>query len=144
MFYVIFLIPLISIGNEWRSNAFSTPTSLIIHPSIHHSGSLIAKNASVRKVSLQSTTSKDSDVATTTPVSFDAVFHNKESNSVNQASSRSKIHRNAVIPYEELTIGVLKETFSGEKRVSQSPDSVLSLVKSGFNVVVQSGGEQKN
>lgn len=44
------------------------------------------------------------------------------------------------IPYEELTVGVLKETFEGENRVSQSPDSVANLVKAGFNVIVQGGG----
>jgi hypothetical protein len=46
------------------------------------------------------------------------------------------------IPYEELTIGVMKETYKGENRVSQTPDSVKTLVKAGFNVVVQAGGEQ--
>lgn len=45
------------------------------------------------------------------------------------------------IPYEELTIGVMKETYKGENRVSQTPESVKSLVKAGFNVVVQAGGE---
>lgn len=44
------------------------------------------------------------------------------------------------IPYEELTIGVMKETFPGENRVSQTPDSVQSLIKAGFQVVVQEGG----
>jgi hypothetical protein len=46
------------------------------------------------------------------------------------------------IPYEELTIGVTKETYPGENRVSQTPDSVRGLVKAGFKVVVQSGGTQ--
>lgn len=44
------------------------------------------------------------------------------------------------IPYQEITIGVLKETFEGENRVSQTPDSIKNLVKAGFQVVVQSGG----
>lgn len=44
------------------------------------------------------------------------------------------------IPYAELTVGVLKETYSGENRVSQSPESVQKLVKAGIKVVVQSGG----
>jgi hypothetical protein len=44
------------------------------------------------------------------------------------------------IPYQDITIGVLKETFEGENRVSQTPDSVKNLVKAGFQVVVQSGG----
>ena len=45
------------------------------------------------------------------------------------------------IPYAELTIGVMKETFAGENRVSQTPDSVQSLIKAGFQVVVQEGGK---
>jgi hypothetical protein len=44
------------------------------------------------------------------------------------------------IPYEKLTIGVLKETFPGENRVSQTPDSIRSLVKEGLTVAVQAGG----
>jgi hypothetical protein len=44
------------------------------------------------------------------------------------------------IPFEKLTIGVIRETFPGENRVSQTPDSIRSLVKEGFNVVVQAGG----
>ena len=44
------------------------------------------------------------------------------------------------IPYTDLTIGVLKESFPGENRVSQTPDAVASLVKAGFNVIVQAGG----
>lgn len=44
------------------------------------------------------------------------------------------------IPYSELSIGVLKETYPGENRVSQTPDSVKNLVKAGFTVIVQSGG----
>ena len=46
------------------------------------------------------------------------------------------------IPYSELTIGVMKETYPGENRVSQSPDSVANLVKAGFNVIVQAGGKE--
>lgn len=47
----------------------------------------------------------------------------------------------APIPYQDLTIGIMKETYKGENRVSQSPDSVKMLVKEGFNVVVQAGGK---
>ena len=43
------------------------------------------------------------------------------------------------IPYEELTIGVSKETFEGENRVSITPDNAEMLVKAGFQVVIQSG-----
>ena len=45
------------------------------------------------------------------------------------------------IPYSELTIGVLKETYPGENRVSVAPESAKSLVDAGFSVVVESGGE---
>lgn len=45
------------------------------------------------------------------------------------------------VPYEELTIGVLKETYPGENRVSQTPDSIRTLIKAGMSVVVQSGGK---
>jgi len=47
------------------------------------------------------------------------------------------------IPYDQLTIGVMKETFQGENRVSQTPDSIKMLVKEGFNVVVQAGGKKR-
>lgn len=47
------------------------------------------------------------------------------------------------IPYSELTIGVLKETFPGENRVSQTPDSIKTLVKDGFTVVVEQGAGER-
>jgi len=43
-------------------------------------------------------------------------------------------------PYNKITIGILKETFPGENRVSLTPESVALLTKAGFHVVVQSGG----
>lgn len=46
---------------------------------------------------------------------------------------------NSPIPYSDLTIGVVKETIDGENRVSQTPDSVRSLVNAGFKVLVQIG-----
>ena len=45
------------------------------------------------------------------------------------------------IPYSELTIGVLKETYPGENRVSVAPESAKMLVDAGFSVVVESGGK---
>ena len=44
------------------------------------------------------------------------------------------------IPYRELTIGVLKETYPGENRVSIAPESAKMLVDAGLSVVVESGG----
>lgn len=44
------------------------------------------------------------------------------------------------IAYEELTIGVPKESYKGEARVALSPAGVSSLLKAGFKgVVVDSG-----
>jgi alanine dehydrogenase len=34
----------------------------------------------------------------------------------------------------------MKETFPGENRVSQTPDSVANLVKAGLTVIVEQGG----
>lgn len=45
------------------------------------------------------------------------------------------------IPYEDLTIGVLKEVTEGEARVSQTPETVANLVQKGFHVLVEAGGE---
>jgi len=65
----------------------------------------------------------------------------KDSSSVSyfEAPTSNRIQSDP-IPYSELTIGVLKEVFPGENRVSQTPDTVNSLVSAGFNVIVQSGG----
>ena len=56
-------------------------------------------------------------------------------------TSLNKIAIGTAIPYEQLTIGILKEDFPGENRVSQTPDTVAQLVKAGFSVVLQAGGE---
>ncbi|KAL7482879.1 hypothetical protein ACHAW6_008531 [Cyclotella cf. meneghiniana] len=42
------------------------------------------------------------------------------------------------ILYSELTVGVLKETYPGENRVSIAPESAKMLVDAGFSVVVES------
>lgn len=42
-------------------------------------------------------------------------------------------------PYNELTIGVPKEIHFNEKRVGLTPDAAKSLIKAGFNVVVEEG-----
>ena len=56
------------------------------------------------------------------------------------SSSPSKIGTTP-LPYSEVTIGVLKESFEGECRVSQTPDSVRNLVEQGLTVLVEQGGE---
>lgn len=143
-FIVLFLLT--STGTKLHSNAFTTPISVIKHSSIHYIGRVLSKHASVRSISVHTITAKNSDVSTGSTVtsgSLDNLGSDSVSNFSNKVLSHNKIHRNVAIPYKELTIGVLKETFAGEKRVSQSPDSVSFLVKAGFNIAVQSGGEQK-
>lgn len=71
-------------------------------------------------------------VTSTTPESMDIL--NGATDTISQLLGKG-------IPYADLTIGVLKEAKSGERRVSQSPDSVKDLVKAGFKVVVQEGGK---
>ena len=45
------------------------------------------------------------------------------------------------IPYSQLTIGVLKESYTGENRVSLAPSNVKMLVDAGLKVVVETGGK---
>lgn len=40
----------------------------------------------------------------------------------------------AGVKYENMTIGIVKETLPLERRVAQSPESVGKLVKEGFKV----------
>jgi NAD(P) transhydrogenase len=61
------------------------------------------------------------------------------SHSFNKDDSSEALTFFSPIPYSELTIGIAKETFKGENRVSQTPESVRGLVKAGFTVVVESG-----
>mmetsp|Transcript_5666 Transcript_5666/g.11770 ORF Transcript_5666/g.11770 Transcript_5666/m.11770 type:complete len:1132 (+) Transcript_5666:80-3475(+) len=57
--------------------------------------------------------------------------------------SSNRIALGQAIPYGDLTIGVLKEDYEGENRVSQTPDSVRALIKAGFTVVVEAGAGEK-
>ena len=43
------------------------------------------------------------------------------------------------VPYNTLAIGVPKESFTGERRVSVTPAVTAALVKKGFNINVESG-----
>ena len=47
-------------------------------------------------------------------------------------------------PYDQMTIGVVKELAAMEKRVAQSPESVGKLTKAGFKVVVEKGAGVKS
>lgn len=42
-------------------------------------------------------------------------------------------------PYSSITIGVPKESFEGERRVAQVPETVKKLVSEGFAVTIESG-----
>jgi len=73
---------------------------------------------------------------------YSAVSDDKTSN-VDDLAAAFKLGTSKImgkkVPYEDLTIGVIKETFPNENRVSQTPDNVSLLRKAGFQVVVQSG-----
>ncbi|CAJ0610151.1 unnamed protein product [Cylicocyclus nassatus] len=45
----------------------------------------------------------------------------------------------AGIPYKQLTVSALKETFDGERRVALSPAAVKVLCNKGFNVQIEKG-----
>ena len=47
------------------------------------------------------------------------------------------------VPYSDLTVGILKETYPGENRVSIAPDSAKTLVDAGLSVIVETGGKYK-
>lgn len=52
-------------------------------------------------------------------------------------SSSSSSSTSVGTPYSALTIGIPKETFSLEKRVAATPESVQRLVAPGFQVLVE-------
>ena len=56
-----------------------------------------------------------------------------------QAVAETDADTSPGIPYSSLTVGVVKESTPMEARVVQAPGSVATLVKAGFNVVVESG-----
>jgi len=47
------------------------------------------------------------------------------------------------VPYSDLTVGVLKESYPGENRVSIAPDSAKMLVNAGMSVIVETGAGEK-
>jgi hypothetical protein len=44
------------------------------------------------------------------------------------------------IPFAQLSVGVVRERWPGENRVSQTPESASALINAGFTVLVQSNG----
>jgi hypothetical protein len=108
-------------ANAWAPSHSSATTALT---------SLIAQQQrryNNKRATLYST--KDKEETTSTDTTAAAFQETKGSKILGQP-----------IPYSQLTLGVLKETYPGENRVSQTPDSIKTLVKAGMTVVVQSGG----
>ena len=78
---------------------------------------------------------KSSDIESTSPNNDDSwISEQFETKSPHQILG-------SPIPYSDITIGVLKEDYQNENRVSVAPESVKMLVDAGLNVVVESGGE---
>jgi hypothetical protein len=121
-------------------SAFTTTTPLravvVDHRHRHHSFVSYQRSAAVATTQLPPlfATIPQKDEASVPPNIEDTI------EVVAQPQTNSKIRLGTAIPYEQLTVGVMKETFPGENRVSQSPDSVATLIKAGFNVIVQAGG----
>jgi len=80
------------------------------------------------------------------PASSSSSYPSSPSSSTTPAAARLLLLVKGVkvgptIPYSRLTVGVLKETYSGECRVSLAPSNVRTLVDAGMRVVVERGGE---
>jgi NAD(P) transhydrogenase len=60
----------------------------------------------------------------------------KRSSQISQKAEAAKAPPRG-IPYKDITIGVPKETFLGEKRVALAPAATAILIKKGFNVNIQ-------
>ena len=116
------------------SEAFQTATRSPVRlvPRHHRWSFLVAPPPVPSSTQIHSTTEEEA---------VDTTSKSKDSSSLafESGANNNKIGAQP-IPYSDLTIGVLKETFPGENRVSQTPDTVALLVKAGFQVIVQSGG----
>jgi hypothetical protein len=51
-----------------------------------------------------------------------------------QVPSRTASWDSSPVPYNDIAVGVPKETLAGERRVAQTPTSVAALTKAGFHV----------
>jgi hypothetical protein len=132
LYYYYFLIAWWWLGASSICRAFSPQSSLFLRTPPR---TLSPK----RPISWVISTTKTSTTAAlyATVENEDAVATPKPSST---KTSKSQDILGEAIPYSELTVGVFKETFPGENRVSQTPDSVANLIKEGFTVVVQAGG----
>jgi Alanine dehydrogenase/PNT, N-terminal domain len=78
--------------------------------------------------------------STSTPEKTEETLADGSSIQASFLSTSPKTLLGKSIPYAELVIGVMKESADGEARVSLTPSSVETLVKEGFQVLVQTGG----
>lgn len=117
----IILLSLLLFAGSGSCGAFTTPSNFVVPSHWTH-----FKRSAKRQVYA---TIPQKDEARVIPPKFEE-----------SSDALNKIQLGKAIPYSQLTIGVVKETYPGENRVSQSPDSVAALVKEGFNVIVQAGG----
>ena len=101
----------------------------------HHRSSSSSSPLASSSTSLAASTLQDSEDAVS------AAF-NSNNNGISSSSSSSSLG-SIPTPYSQITVGVLKETYPGENRVSLAPDSVKMLVDAGMSVVVESGGEYR-
>ena len=67
-------------------------------------------------------------------VSFSGSANGAAASGTATFGSASKIRQ-----YSDMSVGVPKETFKGERRVAMAPETCAKLVKAGFRVVVEKG-----
>lgn len=118
-------------GASSSSRLVATTRRRLHHRSSSSSSSPLASSST----SLSASTLQDSEDAVS------AAFNSNNNGSSSSSSSSSL--GSIPTPYSQITVGVLKETYPGENRVSLAPDSVKMLVDAGMSVVVESGGEYR-
>ena len=120
---------------------------LLLTPS--HSFTLPSSPRAIAPHGISTTQSPPFQYASIEPHLFSTVSDKKEVDTTTKkydpsdeftGQSPSKILGDKV-PYSDLTVGVLKETYPGENRVSIAPDSAKMLVDAGLSVIVESGGK---
>jgi hypothetical protein len=122
------------------TKALRTRTSLDTIADLNSKTSIDVHTPSITALYSSSLSDADKAESTSSSSTSTSTSHQGEEEilSTFQSPTSSKILSDP-IPYSQLTIGVMKETFKGENRVSITPDSAETLVKAGFHVVVQSG-----
>lgn len=133
----------------YSADSFNLPTSSHHHPPKLNIGSRVTNTNNLNLPSF--TTSHDELVPSTRlystlekPKSAESSASSEDS-SIPSSTPEPEPTPNKIlgepIPYSDLTIGILKESYPGENRVSVAPESVKMLVDAGLKVVVESGGK---